>query len=539
MIDRPSADFDEQAVAPARRVELFAQVDRYLRDSDISAWSLKEYNNGTEITANDRGRWREVFAGADTTTYAYAMLDGQWKLETPHNDATLRLASRTDGIRAFVSHAVTDSQGYFDGLTVRIGLGDGWRSTGGGAVRIIWDAARAEYATDYIIRMRTVAGKEIEAARVIGNTYITVSHVLPQEAELIAYIDIEIKRWSIQAAGVTAKINTFSLPDAYYNLTTDDILALTLTQASGAQRGMPVGTAASARLTISIANDDGRFSMNNPASRFYQLRARDLRVLLYAGFAGSVVRVGTYYVNEWRTSDYSLTATVCAQDIVSMLGDLVFDPIMASVSYPATLATLADKVNEQAAIGIAVQMASDAAGVTVPRAPDWEAMSCREAYRIIAQAAGALVASTPISNVRIAPRDGAQYALAPEALYSITTPTTQEEAQDGALVEWVDEAGDTHEVTAGGTVQVVVRGNPLIQTQAQAQAVAQAILRSLGTGERREIAWRGNPRVEAGDALALTDKYGNALSIRVDSQTLTLAGGLKQTSSGYTTAGEG
>ena len=65
------------------------------------------------------------------------------------------------------------------------------------------------------------------------------------------------------------------------------------------------------------------------------------------------------------------------------------------------------------------------------------------------------------------------------------------------------------------------------------QAVAQAVMRTIASAQRREIEWRGNPRVEIGDRLNMNDRYGQAANLRIDRQTISYGGGLRMTSAGY------
>lgn len=534
MIDAPNAAFDENAAAPVRYVTIYGHIDKYARASDMSAWTLTEISNGAAV-GNTRSRAEEVFAGHEGTTYPYAMLDGQWRLgQTWPTGEYLRLAGETDGVRGFVSETVTGAQGVFDDLTLRADV-SGYQTSASTDLVIGWDTQRAECAADFAVTILTQDGENIPVAQVSGNRKPISTVRLPQLGErAISCIDIAVQRWSIAAAGVTAKVISIALREAYYNLTADDIIRLSVTQDAGMQNGVLAGTAPSACATLELNNADRRFDLSNPACHFAGMRPRDLRLLLYCGFAQQAVRIGTLQVKSWTVSQLDVTASVQAQDVVSAFGEETFSMESCAVTFPCTALELAQEVNRQSGIGAEIFADEAVAAVVIARAPDWQSLSCREALRQIAEACGALVSATPDGRVRVHRLTGAQaYAVNGDNCYEVGLPSTSETALHGVKVEWFDEAGDAHVYALGTAGYAQISANTLIQSEAMAADVAQTVMRTIASAQRREIEWRGNPRVEIGDRLTMRDRYGQATNLRIDRQTISYGGGLRMTSAGY------
>lgn len=535
MIDAPNEAFDGNARAGVRYVTIYGHIDKYARESDKSGWTLTEYSGGVEMPDSGRGRPDEVFRGYEGTTYPYAMLDGQWRLDTPwETGETLRLASETEGVRGFVSASVTGAKGAFDELVIRANV-NGYVTSAATDLVISWDTQRAEYAQEFGVTIETEDGERIGVAQVTGNTRPISTVRLPQMGERgIAHVDIAVTRWSIAAAGVTCKILSIQFREAYYNLTADDIIRMSLTHDAGVQSGVMAGSAPSARATLELSNDDRRFDLTNPSCHFAGVRPRDLRLLLYCGFAEQAVRIGTLYVTSWTASQIDVTASVQAQDVVSAFGEVQFRMAECAVSFPCTALALAQEVSRQSGIGAEISADDQVGAVVFERAPDWQVMSCREALRQIAEACGAIAYATPDGRVQLrALTGGARYEVDADNCYEVRLPMESGTALHGARIEWTDAAGETNEYATGTAGYAQVTGNALIQSAERAEAVAQAVMRTIGSAQRREVEWRGNPRLEIGDVLTMRDRYGAEATVRIDRQTISYGGGLRMTSAGY------
>lgn len=536
MINTTCTTFDADAQAPARYVNVYAQVDKYTRASVIKTWALTELAHG-QIVPNTRSRIDEVFAENEGTSYPYGMLDGLWRLEMPYtNNQRLALASQTQGVRGFVSMTATGEGGFFDDLILRYTV-NAYRTTTTCELAITWDPKRAEYAESYIVTAYTVDDDSITIADVLSNRSASCVHTLPQLSADIAYIDIRICRWNVKAAGVSAKCISMRVREKYYALTSDDIIAANYTQDSGARDGAIIGTASSGRLSMQINNASGYFAMDNPQGHFYGVKPKELRVRLYCGFEHAAVLVATLYVTEWSSQNWQVSASISAQDIVSVFGAEPYDP--SAVAYPCTVADLAEDINNQSGIGVQMSIDIAIANIQIPHIPQWSKTTCREALRLLSEACGASVRATPEGHVVMERRDGnATYTIDGDAVFDIGTPRTLSSALKGAMVDYVMQDGVIDTVTLGVEPRAYVQGNPLIQTADMAHGVAEQIIDGLGSQDRQEIVWRGNPRVEPGDLLCATNRYNKNVTIRVDSQTMHYSGGLRMTSAGYCREGQ-
>lgn len=70
----------------------------------------------------------------------------------------------------------------------------------------------------------------------------------------------------------------------------------------------------------------------------------------------------------------------------------------------------------------------------------------------------------------------------------------------------------------------LIYSNPFIQTDALAKRIADKVFGLSYMPSK--IHWRGNPAVQAGDALRLTDRAGETHTILVMAQTINFSGGL-------------
>lgn len=263
------------------------------------------------------------------------------------------------------------------------------------------DSARGEYPVDFQIDLYAADNTLLYSKAVTGNTQINWQFVLPSPVLDVTKQVLTITKWS--HAGRQVKIVEFftSIQETYLS---DDIVSIKLLEEREASQGsLPAGNITANEVTLSLNNESKKFDVDNVYSPLYRLLKPNRKIRLWLGvdINGAVewVPLGTFWSLDWDSPDDVLEATVTARDRMELLRKGTYQS--SQVQTNVSLYTLAEQVLQDAGL-TGSEYSIDAAlqSIIVPYA--WfDSTTHREALRIIAEAALAVVYADRDGIVRI------------------------------------------------------------------------------------------------------------------------------------------
>lgn len=276
----------------------------------------------------------------------------------------------------------------------------------------------------------------------------------------------------------------------------DDIMqgGMSLDDSVSGGASLQIGAAIASRLTLTLNNNDGRFD------------DYDFTGSVAESYVGAPLPGGTEWLRKGvhgieQPDSYGGTIGLVGVDNMRLL-----DAPYANVptGYPATLLVVVTEACE--ACGVEPPRDFPNSSYVVPARPDDEALTCRAVVSFAAQAAGCWARMDAWGALQMGwfdPEPAVPVRIG--AIGSLTTYT------DDVVVTGLRVLADGGEGATYGAEGYVleVSGNPLVQ-EGEAQAVAQAVgPRVVGLTLRPlTVSSLGDPTLEAGDAIVVTDRLG-------------------------------
>lgn len=288
-------------------------------------------------------------------------------------------------------------------------------------------------------------------------------------------------------------------------LTGNNIIDMTVTEAVNASDGLSMGATISSKLTIKV-RPDGPLLLNNgfiePSVGFHGVE--------------KYCPLGKFYNTEAKSNDdFNVTFTVTAYDGFCKTEDS-YTP---QITMPNTPGAILEDIARQCNIELATDILSGASAEILAREVDFYDWTCRQYIGYIAGLTG--------KNARFN-RDG----LLTFVWYSSVGFDVPRELQYmGGLKRLTADDFTVHSISSGTSDNTITSGsgtgisfeNPLITKE-----ILDQILASVGSLSftPASLKWRGNPMIEAGDIITATDSGGATRIVLVMEQTIKISGGM-------------
>jgi len=359
-------------------------------------------------------------------------------------------------------------------------------------ITITFAPDRNEWATDFIVRVYNGASLLLTDT-VTGNTEsVSVRDITGIED--YDKITVEIVKWS--------------LPDRYARIME---IALGLKQVYTkaelfGYEHTSSGNLASAELPknsiqFKLDNTDGRWNPSNPTGLEQYLIERQTISVRY-GFKinGSIewVKVGTFYMSEWDTPSNGLEATFTARDSLEFMGAIY------NGTRSGTLAAIATAALTQAGISSTLySLHANLSAITVNFTADTTAYTISDILQMCAHAAECVIHQTSTGVITIAPLNTftSDYAITQFNSFTFPEYTLSKELKS------VSVNSDLGTAVNGVTGEILTSDNPLIETEAIANAVATWLVGIYGDRRVLKGNFRPDPRAEVYDKITVTSKY--------------------------------
>lgn len=314
------------------------------------------------------------------------------------------------------------------------------------------------------------------------------------------------------------------------SLTTDDILAYTISESSGSE-GLPLGSTEAASFSLTISNVGKGYTPNqfDNAEVHMEVGIKNANgTIAYSAF-------GVWYVCEVSAPEQSVSIDLSGYDALATLFEATYTDTASA--YPTTLGSLATAICASAGIQLSTAAFRNA-DIAVQKKPDWgDEPTLRTIIGYISACAGGFARIARGGKLEIMSYcDGAAYAIDSD-LYSTLTRVNGSDFRFNAL-EVKDAGSDADEetytryaidttLTDNPTNTIRIEDNPLF-TAGVAESV-KTILAGLSFSAV-SVNWVADPAVRIGDKLTVTDTSGNTLLLLINSQSITFAGGMSATS---------
>lgn len=295
---------------------------------------------------------------------------------------------------------------------------------------------------------------------------------------------------------------------------------------AGCAQGVLLGTASSALLEIALANAQGEWNPGGALRGSAALLGAEIEMEIGLRTAGEMVYApaGKYIVEKLEGMENGPALRLTAYD---EMANAMARKFQDGLTYPATLSQVLSEIIRQSGLQSAGALACNRLAVISAR-PDWgEECALRQALAFVCAAGGsfAYIARSGRLTIADAWKQTPLLTLTPESYleknldergfqFNRLSVLPRNARDDGdRLTAAVEESLPE---LPGNTLYL--EDNPLfVRGQALAAALTQGLKAALTGAAWRSVRvrWRGDPAVEIGTRLLLTDRAGNALETTI------------------------
>lgn len=289
-------------------------------------------------------------------------------------------------------------------------------------------------------------------------------------------------------------------------VTGEYIIDMAIDEIVGGTDSITIGATSSSKMIMNMRMPEAAIALNNA------------EIIPYSGLTISgtpeYVVLGKYYVSEVDTSNNYGKIKITAYDGMSKLKD---EYVTEVAGWPATIEAIATDICAQK--GLTLDSTITWPAYTIASASFEEAYTCQDMIGYIAGMMG--------MNARFNRAGELTFTWYTDSSYTISRSV---QYQDGFIQTTSDPVTITAILTgteetpiSSGSGRAIQFSNPFI-TQEIADAIVTAITGFSYTP--CSLHWRGNPAIEAGDIVTVTDKEGAACTVPVMNQSIALTGGI-------------
>lgn len=509
-----SQSFKDAVYAPTRRVT--ARV--MFNISDVTAkGDVTSIVTTTELaTISQRA---QVNNNVRSPTYNLATLEqDRFRLDGSFSfpDST----PANNGETGFVSSVLCAANGTFAApQTITITFGGLHTSAG---LTIAFDQINNEYATEFNASAYNAANALIQSIDVTGNTLA----MCPIFGQLVGYkkIVITITKWSIGNRRARVMEVDFGFISTY---TDDQLISLNMIE----EMDMTSGALPSPEFRFTVDNSDRAFNILNPAGYVKYLQQRqevitELGVELPNG-QFEYVPLGKYLLWEWTSEEGSLTASFTARTNLDLMANFFTENTSPAAQ---TLAQVATTIFNYCGIS---NYYLDPALNSITTNTLVQYTDCRTIIQMIAIAGRCNLYVTRDNVITLKrltfgpPVDRVDF----DNIYSEPKIDLERIVMQVDVSYWTNLVTSAVSSVSASGVDVgdvlKLEQNTLINTAAQATAVANWIMAQKQYRAKYSINWRGNPAHELSDVIAIENTYGGDMGAMITKTELTYQGYLQ------------
>lgn len=384
-------------------------------------------------------------------------------------------------------------------------------------ITITFDTLANEYAEEFIIDIYDSSNALIHTESVVGNTLS--KYILEQNLSNYRKIIITITRWGKGYRRARITEVDFGIIEEY---TGNELINVNVLEEID-----PISNAvASNELRFTVDNQDKAFNILNPNGIYPYLQRRQ-KVTPYIGVEKTnelteYVKMGVYYLNEWKSNEGTLTASFTARDTIDLLSQ---DDFLGNTYTGKSLYYIAEEILTAAGI---IDYSLDIALQSIIVTGLIAKMKYREALQLVAIAAMAVIYSDrdngrliieQLLNVVLEETIDFDNVYNPPEIKLDTLVNTIYIESGGTTYTYVDPQKPADEQTLSISIK-----NTLITNATMANNVAAWILSEYKKRFLYEINWRMNPALEVGDIVTVEDEFGENKTVRITKQEFEYAG---------------
>ena len=284
-----------------------------------------------------------------------------------------------------------------------------------------------------------------------------------------------------------------------------------------------------------IDNSDDKFNPDNPTGIYSYLQEKQ-EVNVFFGLKLSngmyYINGGVFYITEWKVPQNSITATFTASHLldfmkkdfdVSQLGTI---PVTCSLADIITSAFTQCNIN---ASEYTIDNSLASISVTIDTNIGYK---CNEMVQMAANAGECIIRVDRAGKVNIEPFDIGSLTDSGYVINRFVAYKNADYDNTASLKDVVVNDGLGSYSTGNTKGETQTLENPLIQTQARANSVAQWVASVLSQNKRLTGDWRADTRLDVIDRIKVYNKYANAIPMVVTSINYTFKGLFKGTYEG-------
>lgn len=383
---------------------------------------------------------------------------------------------------------------------------------------ITFDKLANEYATNFVIVAKNSVGTTISTTTVTNNiltTYILESNLANYRQIIITFTKTNNPYRRLRVAEVS-----FGIIEEYTGSELIDLNVLEEVDTVSEQ-------ATANEVVFTIDNQDKRFNILNPTG-IYPFLQRRQKLIPYIGLvkvdlSEEYVKMGVYYLSEWKSNEGALTATFTGRDIL----DLLAQDEIAETSYVAKtlhfiatdILTTAGLTTEDYTLDIA--LLSITVTATLPQS------TYREALQLVAIAGQCVLYSDRLGKIQMKRLSGVSTYETIDFDNTYQSPSITLDKLVNTIIVVVGAGEYTYTDPAKPTNEEVFAikiDNPLIDNNTLALAVATWVLVEKKKRFLYEINWRGNPALESSDILTVEDDFSEDKEMIITKNDYSFAG---------------
>lgn len=425
-----------------------------------------------------------------------------------------------NGEVGFVSSVLCDANGVFSvPQTITVTFGGLHTSAG---ITIAFDQLNDEYATDFNASAYNTANALIQSVDVTGNSQSL--RAIFGQLQGYKKIVVTIKKWNIGNRRARVLEVDFGFLATY---TDDNLIDCNLIE----EMDMTSGILPSPEFRFTVDNSDRAFNILNPTGYVKYLQQRQ-EVIAELGIVlpnGSIefVPLGKYLLWEWTSEEGSLTASFTARTNLDLMANY---PYMNTIVTNQSLGQLARNIFAACKI---TNFYLDPVLETIMTNSLLKQGNFRDQIQMIAIAGRCNIFVTRSNWITLkrvsfgAPVDRVDF----DNIYSEPKIELERIVKQVDVTYWTNlETSAVSSVVAPGVDigdVLKVENNTLINSSAQASAVAAWLMAQKQFRAKYSINWRGNPAHELADVIAIENTYGGDMSAMITKTELIYQGYLQ------------
>ena len=310
-------------------------------------------------------------------------------------------------------------------------------------------------------------------------------------------------------------------------ITSKDVASYSINESVGSE-GLALGTTEASSFSLTLENSNHTYNASD-------LDNAEVHMFIGIETDGEIVYsdFGVWYVHGVNCSEQSTSISINGYDALSTLFNATFSD--NAKSYPTTIASLASTMCTAAGVTLASANFPNGA-VRINSMPSWdEEVTIRDIVGYCAACAGGFAKMTRDGKLEIISYvAGETYSLGTNMYTSLTSDGGSDFSFNAIEIKFSSDDEEfsryavTSSITDNATNTIQIEGNPLMTKTIVQSLVNEFKGLSLSP---RALEWVGDPVVQCGDILQVTDKKGTVHKILINKQTLSFDGGLDATSS--------